>query len=123
MYYIPEPPYFLMIASLLASLASGTAFYASLTQSVQEWSKNRAEITLANMRGEKLWIPFLGISISICVFLAAGLQLFYFSAKFAYGVSAPLTLFMCWLVWYQLGKSLNQLEEGGSKALDLDSWR
>lgn len=123
MYYIPEPPYFLVVASLLAGVASGIAFYASLTQSVQEWSKKRSQITLANMRGQKLLIPFLGISASICVFLAAGLQIFYFSAKFAYGVSAPLTLVICLLVWYQLGQILNQLERGGSKALDLDAWK
>lgn len=117
-----DPPYFLMVAGLLAGITSGLAFDATLRQSVQEWSKNRSTRTLANMRGMNLLLPFIGISAGICIFLSAGLQIFGFPGSIAYGISVPLTLFICGLVWYQLGQILNQLERGGSKALDLDSW-
>lgn len=120
--YYPDPPYFLLIASLLASLAAGKAFETVLKQSVQEWNKNRSTRTLAKLQGMQLLIPFLGIAGGVCVFLASGVQLFGFPPQFAYVLSVPLTIFTGWLVWWQLGKILVQLERGGSKALDLDSW-
>lgn len=121
-YFFPQPPYFLLVAGLLASLASGLAFQAVLKQSVKEWSENRSTRTLANMRGMKLLTPFLGIAGGSCFFLSAGVEIFGLPAKIAYGISIPLTVFVSWLVWWQLGKILVQLEQGGSAALDLDSF-
>jgi hypothetical protein len=120
-YSFPEPPYFLLIFGLFAGLTSGAAFEATLKQKVREWSKNRSTRTLAQMKGVQLQMPFLGIGAGICVFLAAGLEIFGFPWWLSYSISLPLTLFISLLVWSQLGKLLNQLEQGGSKALDLDS--
>ncbi len=122
MYYFPDPPYFLLFAGLFAGIASGLAFQATLKQQVQEWAKNRSTRTLAQMRGTQLQVPFLGIAIGICVFLAAGLETFGFPTKIAYAVSVPLTIGTSFLVWFQLGKLLVQLEKGGSRAIDLDAW-
>ena len=121
MYTFPEPPYFLLIFGLFACITSGAAFEATLKQRVQEWSKNRSTRTLAQMKGVQLQMPFLGIAAGICVFLSAGLEIFGFPWWLSYSISLPLTLFISVLVWSQLGKLLNQLEQGGSKALDLDS--
>ncbi len=121
-YSFPEPPYFLLVAGLLASIASGLAFSATLQQAVKEWSKSRSTRTLATLQGSQLLIPFLGISIGVCVFLASGLEIFGLPAKFTYGVSLPMTLLIGGLIWYQLGQLLVELERGGSKAIDLDSW-
>jgi uncharacterized protein (DUF2062 family) len=121
-YYFHEPPYLLLVMGLLAGITCGAAFEATLKQKVQEWSKNRSSRSLAQMQGLPLFIPFLGISVGICVFLAAGLEIFSFPTFLAYTISLPLTLFIGWLVWYQLGKLLGQLERGGSKAIDLDAW-
>lgn len=121
-YLFPQPPYLLLVAALVASLASGLAFQAVLKQSVKEWSENRSTRTLANMRGWSLLTPFLGMAGGSCFFLAAGVEIFGLPTKFAYAVSIPLTIFIAWLVWWQLGKILVQLEQGGSAALDLDSF-
>ncbi len=121
-YYIPTPPYFLFIAGLLAGIASGVAFNASLKQLVQDWAQNRSTRTLANMRGTQLFVPFIGIGGGICVFLGAGLEIFGFPFPFTYIIAVPLTLLTCTLVWKQLGQILIQLEKGGSKALDLDAF-
>lgn len=122
MYYtLPEPPYFLLVAGLLASLASGVAFEAVLKQSVRDWAKNRSTRTLANLQGLQLFLPFLGMAFGVCLFLSSGMEVFGFSTKLAYLISLPLTVFISWLVWWQLGKILVQLEQGGSQALDLDS--
>jgi hypothetical protein len=120
LYY--SPPYFLLLAGLLASVTSGIAFEAILKQSVQDWAKNRSTRTLANLQGWQLLIPYLGIIGGICFFLGSGLEIFGFNTWFSYVISIPLTLFIGILVWTQLGKILIQLEKGGSKALDLDSF-
>lgn len=121
MYFLPDPPYFLLAAGLLISLASGSAFEAVLKQSVQEWSKNRSTRTLANLQGFPLFFPFLGMGFGVVLFLSSGMEIFGFSTELAYLVAIPLTVLISWLVWWQLGKILAQLEKGGSKALDLDS--
>lgn len=121
MYPLPEPPYFLLVAGLFISLSSGVAFDAVLRQGVQDWSKNRSTRTLANLQGMQLLLPFLGIAAGACLFLSSGVEIFGFPTKIAYAISLPLTLFISWLVWSQLGKIFMQLERGGSQALDLDS--
>ena len=122
MYYFPDPPYFLLVAGLLAAIASGLAFESTLKQQVQEWSKNRSTRTLAQMQGSQLLLPFLGMVVGICVFLGAGLEVFGFPWWLSYLISLPLTVFIAFLVWGQLGNLLLQLEKGGSRSLDLDSW-
>jgi len=121
-YYFPEPPYVLLIAGLLVAITSGIAFDATLRQGVQKWSLDRSTRTLAVLQGIALRLPFLGICIGVCVFLASGVQIFGFPTKLAYVIALPLTVFTALLVWSQLGKILVQLERGGSKALDLDSF-
>ncbi|MGE5659009.1 MAG: hypothetical protein ACM37W_20640 [Actinomycetota bacterium] len=122
MYYFPEPPYFFLIAGLLASLASGVAFEKTLKQLVGEWAKNRSTRTLVNLQGFPLFLPFLGMSGGVCIFLASGLEIFGFPKLLSYVIALPLTGLTGWLVWFQLGKVLLQLEQGGSKALDLDAF-
>ncbi len=122
MYNFPNPPYFLLIVGLFAGMTCGVAFEATLKQKVREWSTNRSTRTLAQMKGFQLLIPFSGIAIGICVFLAAGLEIFGFPSWLSYSVSLPLTLLTGFLVWSQLGKLLTQLERGGSRALDLDAF-
>ncbi|MBD3884344.1 hypothetical protein IFO70_21615 [Phormidium tenue FACHB-886] len=120
MYY--DPPYFLLAAGLFISITSGLAFEATLKQAVHEWAKNRSTRTLATIRGFSLVLPFLAICVGICLFLASGVQIFGFPATVAYGLSIFMTILTGGLVWWQLGKILVQLERGGSKALDLDSF-
>ncbi|MGJ3246856.1 MAG: hypothetical protein ACFE0I_12370 [Elainellaceae cyanobacterium] len=114
-------PYFLLIAGLFAGISCGSAFSATLKESVKEWSITRTRESLAAIRGIRLLIPFLGICGGVCVFLASGIQIFAFSAKISYAIALPLTVLTGGLVWYQLGQILRQLQQGGSKALDLDS--
>ncbi|MEO8891089.1 MAG: hypothetical protein ABI417_06070 [Coleofasciculaceae cyanobacterium] len=122
MYNYPAPPYFLLFVGLFAGLSCGLAFEATLREKVQEWSKKRSTRTLAQMKGLQLLMPFLGITVGIAVFLASGLEIFGFPTWMCYTISLPLTLIISSLVWSQLSKLLDQLERGGSKALDLDAF-
>ncbi len=121
MYYNAQPPYFLVVAGLFIGITCGLAFKATLEQSVQAWSKTRSSRLIAAMRGFQLFVPFLGIGIGICIFLSAGLSIFGIPNWFACGFSFPTTALTLGLLWLQLGRLLEQLERGGSKALDLDS--
>ncbi len=116
------PPYVLLVIGLLASLASGKAFEVTLKQSVQEWSKTHSTRILSNLQGTQLLVPFLGISGGICIFLASGLIIFGFPTWLSFILSTVLTIATSLLIWFQLGKLLLMLEQGGSQALDLDSW-
>ncbi|AFZ12323.1 MAG: hypothetical protein WBB28_25630 [Crinalium sp.] len=120
MYYLPEPPYFLIVVGLFAGMTSGIAFEATLKQKVGEWSKNRSTRTLAEMKGSQLQLPFLGMVGGVAIFLSAGLEVFGFPSWLSYVISIPLTIFIGLLIWWQLRNVLGQLERGGSKALDLD---
>jgi len=121
-YYYYSPPIILLVAGLLASLTSGLAFDATLRMSIREWSKNKSTRTLAQARGLSLLLPFLGICGGVSFFLASGLQIFGFPSMLALAIALPLTLLIGGLVWFQLGQVLRQIEQGGSAALDLDSF-
>jgi hypothetical protein len=121
MFYYPPPPYFLLVVGLFAGITSGFAFSQTLKFLVNEWKNDPARFPLTAIRGLSLLIPFLGICGGICFFLSAGVQIFGFSPKAGYAIAIPLTLLTGRLVWWQLGKVLSQLEQGGSAALDLDT--
>ena len=121
MYYYPPPPYLLLVVGLMAGLTSGYAFSQTLKALVDDWKNNPGIFRLTEIRGWSLGIPFAGILLGICLFLSAGVQIFGFSAKGGYATAIPLTLLTGRLVWWQLGKVLEQLESGGSAAIDLDT--
>lgn len=121
MYYY-SAPYFLLIAGLLIALTSGVAFDASLKLLVRDRTKNPNISTFPATKALQIQLPFLGICGGVCFFLTAGLQIFGFPAWLGYSIAVPLTLLIGGLVWFQLGSVLRQLEKGGSKALDLDSF-
>ena len=120
MYYLPEPPFLLLVFGLFAGITCGVAFEATLKAKVKQMYDTQFPRSAKEIQNLDLFIPFLGICVGICVFLAAGLEIFSIRRWLSYGVSLPLTVFIGWLIWYQLGQLLLQLQEGGSRALDLD---
>jgi hypothetical protein len=116
-----DPPYFLLVAGLFIGLTSGKAFEATLKQAVQTWNKTRSGATLKQATGLSLSLPFLGICMGICLFLASGLNIYGLPLDFSYAASVLLTIGTGVLVWSQLKKLLVLLQQGGSKALDLDA--
>ncbi|WP_013321914.1 hypothetical protein [Gloeothece verrucosa] len=122
MYYLPEPPYFLLIFGLFMGITSGLAFEATLKLKVQQWMKQSKKQLSEQKLGFDLLFPFWGISIGICIFLSAGLEIFLGDRWLSYSIALPMTIFIGGLVWMQLGKVLQQLLEGGSQAIDLDAF-
>jgi hypothetical protein len=122
MFYISEPPYFLLVAGLLVALTSGAAFSATLKQIVQKWSSARAAAAIAKLPTGQLVVPFLGISAGVCMFLSSGLEIFGFTAMLSYVVAGSLTLLIGLLVWLQLNSMLALVEKEGFQAINIDIW-
>lgn len=122
MFYISEPPYFLLVAGLLVALTSGAAFSATLKQIVHKWSSARAAAAIAKLPTGQLVVPFLGISAGVCMFLSSGLEIFGFTAMLSYVVAGSLTLLIGLLVWLQLNSMLALVEKEGFQAINIDIW-
>lgn len=122
-YYFPsDPPYFLFAISLLAGLACGRSFEVTLRALVNKWSVSRSSRVILELKSGSIKVPYLGMTISIAVFMSTGLEVFGLPTLFGYIVAIPLTVGIASLVWRQLGQMLIELERGGSAALDLDSF-
>ncbi|MBW4683615.1 MAG: hypothetical protein KME40_00650 [Komarekiella atlantica HA4396-MV6] len=123
MYYFPlQPPYFLLLVGFLAALTSGLALSGTLKVIVQKWSSDRTETTKPSSSLKQLFVPFIGITGGVCLFLSSGLEIFGFPSLLALGVGLPVSLLTCLLVWLQLGSMLTFAERRGMQSLDLDSF-
>lgn len=123
MYYMPEPPLGLLFFGFFIGITCGLAFESTLKQQVNLWMKQGKKNKTVDMSAmSRLTLPFTGICVGICVFLAAGLEIFTYNRVLSYAVSGALTLLIAGLIWTQLQKLIIQLLEGGSKALDLDAF-
>lgn len=122
MYYYPEqPPYFILLIGFLIALTSGLALSGTLKVIVQQWPEDSTEDTKSPSSLKQLFVPFLGITAGVSLFLSSGLEIFGFPSILALGVGLPLSLLTCLLVWLQLGSLLTFAKRQGMQALDLDS--
>jgi hypothetical protein len=120
-YYFPlDPPYFLFIAALVAGITCGYAFQVTLRNLVNTWSTSKSPEVMLQLKGSNVGVPYLGITLSVGMFLSCGLEIFGFPASLAYAGAVPLTVGTSYFVWRQLGKMLIEFEEFGSVAMDLD---
>lgn len=123
-YYLAQPPYFLLFAGFFAALTCGLAFAETLKLIIQKWSSDRAKSDKLRMQTRRLIVPFLGMTVGVCLFLSAGLEVFGFTSWLAYAVAVPMTILLSLLVWLQLGSMLSLIERKGFQAaLDIDSWQ
>ena len=123
MYYLPEPPLGLLLFGFLIGVTCGVAFDATLKLQVKQWQKDvksGKSTDLSQM--SNFLLPFFGICVGICIFLAAGLEIFIYNRSISFAFAGPLTFLTAGLVWGQLKKLITQLLEGGSQALDLDAF-
>ncbi|MDH6059516.1 hypothetical protein NWP17_03535 [Chrysosporum bergii ANA360D] len=122
MYYYPtQPPYFLLLIGFLIALTSGLALSGTLKVIVQQWPKDGAEKPQSSSSLKQLFVPFLGITAGVSLFLSSGLEIFGFPSILALGVGLPLSFLTCLLVWLQLGSLLTFAQRQGMQALDFDS--
>lgn len=79
MYYYPlQPPYFLLLIGFLVALTSGFALSGTLKVIVQKWSSDGTENAVYRSPIKQLFVPFLGITGGVGLFLTSGLEIFGF---------------------------------------------
>jgi hypothetical protein len=123
MYYYPlQPPYFLLLAGFLTALTSGLALSGTLKVIVQKWPSVPQEPIKSRSSLKQLFVPFIGITGGVCLFMSSGLEIFGFPSPLALGVGLPLSILTCVFVWFQLGSLLEFAKSRGMQSLDLDSW-
>lgn len=121
MYVYPTPPYVLLVAGLLIGVLCGFAFEGTLKEQVNLWSQGSSDRPLAEaVRKGPLVLPFAGIMIGICLFLASGIQIFSFPATACWVVATIMTVVTGWLVWDQLGKVLGEIERGEFRLMEMN---
>jgi hypothetical protein len=122
MYYLPQPPFLVILIGFFIFLTCGSAFQNLMEQKLRTWAKNPEEANSYRLETSGLAATYWGICLGIWVFLAGGFLILGFGIIPSYGVALPLTLFTGSLIWVQLSDVFLQLKEGGSKALDLDDF-
>lgn len=120
-YYIPQPPFILVGLGLFIALTSGFAFQGVLKAKARGIVANQEDIR-KQLAVIELQLPLFGIAMGMSIFLASGLEVFFVPAWFAYSLSLPLTIGTVGLLWKQLNRVLGILREGGSEALEMDSF-
>lgn len=120
-YYIPQPPFILVGIGFFIAITSGFAFQETLKQKAREIVSNNNSIK-EQLAVITLQLPLFGIGMGMSLFLASGLEIFFVPAWFAYSLSLPLTIATIGLLWKQLERVLLILREGGSAALEVDSF-
>ncbi|MDR9401956.1 MAG: hypothetical protein RI580_00810 [Halothece sp. Uz-M2-17] len=117
-----EPPYLLLLFGILISVSCGSAFEKVLKQNVQDWyGSDQSKTQAQSVQTLALFVPFLGICGGVFAFLGGGLQIVINDWTISSAIALPLSALTGRLVWSQLSKLLQKLQEGGSQALDLDN--
>ncbi|MGB5635420.1 MAG: hypothetical protein WBM44_13520 [Waterburya sp.] len=122
MYYLPQPPFLVVVLGVFIAITCGTAFENLLEQKLQRSYQNsqRESSFKIDSKDSAIAATYWGICLGVWVFLGGGLLVLGFGIIPSYGVSLLLTIFTASLVWDQINDVLLQLKEGGSKALELD---
>ncbi|HEY9891594.1 MAG TPA: hypothetical protein V6D37_07290 [Candidatus Sericytochromatia bacterium] len=121
-HYVNPPVYTLIMVTNFFAIAFGFIFKDILEYQVSEWNTKRQSQSQINYKTPNLIVAYLGLCISLLVFVGASLSVFCSIYWIAYGLSAIVVLPTGLLVWVQLGSMLILLVRGGSEAVDIDSY-
>jgi hypothetical protein len=121
-HYVNPPVYTLIMVTNFVAIAFGFIFKDMLEYQVSKWNINRLTQGQINYKTPNILIAYLGLCISLFVFSGASLSVFCQIYWIAYGLSAVVVFPTALLIWLQLGSMLALLVEGGSEAVDIDSY-
>lgn len=125
MYYLPQPPFFVVLAGLFIAVTCGTVFQSAMEQKLRDsyQNPNGANAFKLNLSQDSaLTTGYVGVCLGVWVFLGGGLLVLGFGAIPSFGVALLIMLFTAGLVWDQINDVFNQLKEGGSESLSLDDF-
>lgn len=121
-HYVNPPVYTLIMVSNFVAIAFGFIFKDMLEYQVGKWNINRLTQAQINYKTPGILVAYLGLSISLFIFSGASLSVFCQIYWIAYGLGAIAVFPVALLIWVQLGSMLALLVEGGSQAVDIDSY-
>lgn len=121
-HYVNPPVYTLIMVSNFFAIAFGFIFKDMLEYQVSKWNINRLTQTQINYKKPSILVAYLGLSITLFIFAGASLSVFCQIYWIAYGLGAIAVFPVALLIWVQLGSMLALLVEGGSEAVDIDSY-
>jgi hypothetical protein len=120
--FVNPPVYTLIMVANFFAIAFGFIFKDILEYQVSQWNTNRESQERINYKTPNSIIAYLGLCLSLTVFMGASLSVFGLFSSLAYGIAAITVLPTALLVWVQLGSMLSLLVRGGSEAVDIDSY-
>jgi hypothetical protein len=121
-HYVNPPVYTLIMVTNFFAIAFGFIFKDMLEYQVSQWNSNRQTQRDINYKTPSTIVAYLGLSICLFVFTGASLSVFCQIYWIAYGLSAIVVFPTALLIWVQLGSMLALLIQGGSEAIDIDSY-
>lgn len=120
--FVNPPVYTLIMVTNFLAIAFGFIFKDMLEYQVAQWNTNRQSQERIDYQTPNIIVAYLGLCISLLIFMAASFSVFGFFPLLACSVAAIVVVPTALLVWVQLGSMLSLLAEGGSEAVDIDSY-
>jgi hypothetical protein len=120
--YVNPPVYTLIMVTNFFAIAFGFIFKDILEHQVSQWNIKRHSQERINYKTPNAIVAYLGLCLSLTVFMGASLSVFGLFSALAYTIAAIVVLPTALLVWVQLGSMLGLLVRGGSEAVDIDSY-
>lgn len=119
---INPPVYTVIMVSNFFAIMFGIIFKDMLEYQTAYWNANRSTQTTIRYQTPQAVIAYLGLTVFVTIFMGASMSVFglvwWFAGTIATVVVVPTAL----LVWLQLGSMLSLLVQGGSEAVDIDSY-
>lgn len=120
--FVNPPVYTLIMVTNFFAIAFGFIFKDMLEYQVAQWDTNRLSQEQIDYKTPNIKIAYLGLCVSLVVFMGASFSVFGLVSSLAYMIAALVVLPTALLVWVQLGSMLSLLVSGGSEAVDIDSY-
>lgn len=120
--YVNPPVYSVIMVSNFFAIAFGFIFKDMLEYQVAQWDANRQSQGQIHYKTPSSIVAYLGLTLCLTVFMGAGFSVFGLVPLLAYGMAAVVVLPTALLIWVQLGSMLALLVQGGSEAVDIDSY-
>lgn len=104
----PDPPYFLLFASLLIILTCSLPLFVAIRHRVKYWSNNFSPDTLPQGGGIQVLLPFIGTTIGLCFLLTSVMEVLGLALLPSLFLSLLLTIVIGQWAWTELGRTLSR---------------
>ncbi|MGB0563531.1 MAG: hypothetical protein ACPGVO_17260, partial [Spirulinaceae cyanobacterium] len=104
------------------AIATGFIFKDMLEYQVEYWHQNRQTIPAIRYDQPQAKIAYLLLTLFLTLFVGECLSVFQIGSLVAAGLAVLVVIPTALLVWVQLGSMLELLVQGGSQAIDIDSY-